>query len=216
MFKRISILLAALAFSAQASATLIDFTKANDWEGSQGQATYFQMIDSIGVTISSAASGQLLTFNNSDSGGCENGTADSILKCDGDGIGVGDDEIHQGGSQKILVKFDNAVDISNIYLLDLFKNDNGIKGNHEKALMTIDGITYEFDAASSGDGGFLNTAFSLLNVTEIIFSGYSDLFSDYALAGIDVEISAVPVPGAAILFGSALLGFFGFKRRRIA
>ena len=57
---------------------------------------------------------------------------------------------------------------------------------------------------------------NIQTVTEIIFSGYADSFSDYALAGIDVELSPVPVPGAAILFGSALLGFFRFKRRRIA
>jgi len=31
----------------------------------------------------------------------------------------------------------------------------------------------------------------------------------------DVSVSAVPVPAAAWLFGSALLGFFGFSRRKV-
>lgn len=218
MFKRLSILLAVFALSFSANAILVDFTKTTDWASAQGQFSYSSVIDSIGITISSGStsSREYLTFNANDNGGCKNGTANAILKCDGDGIGIHDDEIHQGGSQQVIVKFDNSVNISNIFLLDLFKKDNGIYGNNEKAVMSINGNVTIFDAVTTGNGGFLNTNFSLLNVSEIIFSGYADSFSDYALAGIDVELSPVPVPGAAILFGSALLGFFGFKRRRIA
>ena len=218
MIKRLSILLAAFTFSVSAQATLIDFTKSTDWASAQGQFSYSNVIDSIGVTISSGSTstGQYLTFNANDNGGCVGGTAKDVLACNGDGIGIHDDEIHQGGAQEVQVKFDNAVDISNIFLLDLFRKDNGIYGNNEKAVMTINGDVTIFDALTRGNGGFLNTGFSMLNVTEIIFSGFDDTFSDYALAGIDVELSPVPVPGAAILFGSALLGFFGFRRRRIA
>lgn len=217
MFKRISILLAAFVFSASAQATLIDFTESDNWASAQGTYSSYNVIDSIGVTISSGSNsiGEYLTFNANDNYGCTSGTADNFLTCDGDGIGIKDDEIQINGSQEVIVTFDNAVDISNIFLLDLFINDNGNTGNNEKAVMTIDGVDYIFDAAFEGNGGFLNTGFALLNVTQIIFSGYDDLFSDYALAGIEVELSPVPVPGAAILFGSALLGFFGFKRRRI-
>lgn len=218
MFKRILILLATFVFSVSAHATLIDFTKSTDWASAQGQFSYSNVINSIGVTISSGstASGEFLTFNARDNGGCIGGSAKTYLKCDGDGMGIIDDEIQINGTQKVIVDFDSAVNISNIFLLDLFINDNGNKGNNEKAVMTIDGVEYNFDAESTSNGGFLNTGFALLNVSQIVFSGYDDLFSDYALAGIDVELSPVPLPGAAILFGSAILGFFGFKRRRIA
>ena len=68
-------------------------------------------------------------------------------------------------------------------------------------------------------GGFLSVEY-LLNegkgLTSILLKGYRDCFSDFALAGLEIAPSPVPVPGAAILFGSALLGFFGFKRRRLA
>lgn len=78
--------------------------------------------------------------------------------------------------------------------------------------MSIGSNNYAYLAVSDLVGGFYNTDFSGQGISSIIFSGNLDGFSDYALAGI--KISPVPLPGAAILFGSALLGFFGFKRRR--
>ena len=67
MFKRISILLAAFAFSAAAQATLIDFTGA-DWEQAilNGGGT----TATIGNVTLTADNG-LLTFNRNDSGGCK-------------------------------------------------------------------------------------------------------------------------------------------------
>ncbi len=211
MFKQISILFAAFAFSAAAQATLIDFTGAN-WE----QA----IIDGGGSTatignLTLTANNGLLTFNRNDSGGCKDGQPTNGLTCDGDGIGINNDEISQGGSQQITFTFDKAVNITNIFLLDLFSGERGYDVNGDPTvgeIAVIDGIQYFGPNLLAG--GYYATGFSKQAITSIIFSGNLDSFSDYALAAIDVEISPVPVPGAAILFGSALLGFFGFKRRR--
>lgn len=108
--------------------------------------------------------------------------------------------------------FQNSVNISNIYLLDLFLNDNGNTGNNEIALIDANNQTYMYTANDVITDGFYDTGFTGQNISSIIFSAYDDNFCDYALAGI--EVSAVPLPGAVILFGSALLGFFRFKRRR--
>lgn len=43
-----------------------------------------------------------------------------------------------------------------------------------------------------------------------------DLYGDSDYDDMVVRVSAVPVPAAVWLFGSALLGFFGFSRRRSA
>ena len=51
--------------------------------------------------------------------------------------------------------------------------------------------------------GFLNSSYGGI--------GYSSAWSGIALVN---DVSTVPVPAAAWLFGSALLGFFGFARRK--
>jgi len=96
------------------------------------------------------------------------------------------------------------------------------------SLNFLDGLIVELD--------FIVDEFSLLNPTSIdqegvaafsIFSIFQapptiDLADGSTTAGgftgelFVTEISPVPVPAAAWLFGSALLGFFGFSRRKKA
>jgi len=212
MFKRISILLAVFAFSMSAHATLIDFTDQSWKDAITGTDTFSATVGNVTVA-STGRDYRYLTFNANDNGGCLNGPASSILECKGDGIGIRNDEITQGGYQEITVSFQEAVNITNIYLLDLFFSDNGNTGNNEIALIdSNNNQSYIFTATEWVTGGFYATGFTGQNISSIIFSANNDGFSDYAIAGID--ISPVPIPGAAILFGSALLGFFGFKRRR--
>ena len=213
MFKRIFALLTTFTLSLSAHATLIDFT----------DQTWKTAIDGNNLTsvtvgnITLESTGGYLTFNSSgdkDSGerkGCIDGQPDNGLTCLGDGLGVGSsnpDEITQNSTQSITVSFAEAVDVNDILLLDLFSSEE----SGERAV--INGTQYYGDNLLAG--GFYATGFTGKNIYSLLFTGNIDSFSDYALAGIDVELSPVPVPGAAILFGSALLGFFGFKRRRIA
>ena len=202
MFKRISILLAALTFSLSAQATLIDFTD-DSWltainAGGGTTAT-------IGNATLTANTGYL-TFNANDNAGCIAGQPINGLTCDGDGIGIYNDEISEGGSQQVTVSFNEAVNISNIFLLDLFSSEQ------TGEIAIIDGIEYFGDNLLAG--GFYATGYTGQGITSLTFSGNLDSFSDYAVAGI--EVSAVPLPGAVVLFGTALLGFFGVgaSRRR--
>lgn len=204
MLKQFSILLVAFAFSVSAQATLIDFTDSS-WQ------TAINVGDGTTATIGNVtlqSTGGYLTFNAGDNAGCIDGQPNNNLTCDGDGIGINNDEISQSSTQSITISFAEAVNVSNIFLLDLF----GVEKTGEIAV--IDGNAYHALIKNGGIGGFFATGYSVDGIMSIVLSGYADYFSDYALAAIDVEISAVPVPGAAILFGSALLGFFGFKRRR--
>ena len=150
-----------------------------------------------------------MTFNAWDNGGCIAGQDSHGLACDGDGIGIRNDEITELGNtsaaQTITISFDNAVNVTNLFLLDLF----GSEQSGEVAI--IDGSPYQAPVGNLGiAGGFFATGYTGLGITEIILSGNRDFFSDYAVAGI--EVSPVPLPGAVFLFGSALLGFVGFRR----
>lgn len=211
MLKRILVLLAISVLPVTSQATLVDFTDIS-WQSAISGSTA-----SLGGVSLSATDGNL-TFNAGDNGGCVAGKTAGIhnLACAGDGIGVNNDEISEGlrGDQSITVTFDTAVDINNIYLLDLFGNESsGGFINYdigEKAV--INGMTYWSFGAVDNIGGFFTTNFSDNGITSILFEGYNDYFSDYALAAIDYDVSVVPLPGAVFLFGTALLGFMGFNR----
>ena len=203
MFKRIFILLAAFLLSTAAQATLIDFTDSS-WQtainsGSSNTAT-------IGNVTLTASTGYL-TFNAGDKAGCVAGQSTNGLACDGDGIGIYDDEIASKYQQQITIDFAQAVNISDIFLLDLFPNE-GPNGEAEQAI--INGQQYFGDNLLAG--GFYATGFTGQGITQLIFSSDYDYFSDYAVAGI--EVSAAPLPGAVVLFGTALLGFFGVNAGR--
>ncbi|MEJ2142294.1 MAG: PEP-CTERM sorting domain-containing protein [Gammaproteobacteria bacterium] len=210
MLRRIFIVLAILILPITSQATLVDFTDRS-WSIVEGSSA----VTSGNVSLSST--GGLMTFNAWDNGGCLAGQAMHGLSCDGDGIGIGNDEISEQGNtavaQSITVSFGSAVNVNNIYLLDLFGYESGTSASGsfldigEKAV--INGITY-WSLGINNPGGFFSTNFSGQGMSSIVFSGYDDFFSDYAIAAIDV--STVPLPGAIFLFGTALLGFMGFRR----
>jgi len=227
-----------MSFSTVANALLIDFTEAS-WgtaitNGSGTMATMATMATAVGdVTLTAGGYTKkwvkvngswkkikipaVLTFNGSgDQGGCSAGIPSHGLSCAGDGIGVNNDGISQSGShfsayydQTITIDFAQAVNINNLFLLDLF----GSEETGEIAI--INGDAYQAPVGNLGiHGGFYATGFGAWGISSIVLSGNTDHFSDYALAAIDVELSPVPLPGAFLLFGTALLGFLGFKKTR--
>lgn len=201
MHKQILIILAFLVSPVVSQASLIDFTDAS-WQ------TAIDAGDGYSATIGNvtiASTGGKLTFNAGDNGGCVAGQPGNGLACAGDGIGIRDDEITQGGYEKLTVSFLEPVDVTDIILLDLF----GTERSGEIAV--IDGGTYHaLPGSNEFPGGYFATGFSGTGIMSLVLTGYKDCFSDYALAAI--EVSPVPIPGAVFLFSSALLGFMGFKR----
>lgn len=218
MFNRILALMVTFAFSLSAQAVSVDFTDAN-WQAAIGSGSSTASYGN--VTLSTGRSDHLLNFNGSSSEvrGCAAGSSIHDLACLGDGIGIrqasnNNDEI--SGSESLLIEFAKAVDVTKIYLLDLF----GAEKTGEKAIIiNSNGVNKTVTGADGVVGGFLSVAYSVdqgRGLTSILLKGYKDCFSDFALAGLEIAPSAVPIPGAALLFGSALLGFFGFRRKNIA
>jgi hypothetical protein len=207
-----------LAPVSAAHAVTVDFT-GDAWSGVDGTNNY----SGTGITLSSV--GGNMTFNSSDGApGCGNSNKLSIiattgLECTGDGIGIVDDEITQGGSQTLTVTFnDGPVKIQAIHLLDLFANE----GTGEKAIIEWTTGTYDAHAISGpfNEGGYweinegpsaYDSGLLMAGITSFTLTGFGDYFSDYALARI--EYSAVPIPAAFWMFGTALIGFVAISRR---
>jgi len=196
-----------------AMASYIDFTDSSlslsaipgGFEGS---------IDGIGFTLTSTDG--TVTLNND--GGYDGSSTSHCnpggLACDRDGVGIRNDEVTMGQTLNLI--FDTEVQITSIEFLDLY-----IGNGTERATVTIDGGTSASVNAtgSSGDGGYAKLNFLALvgagqniEFSASFLSGLrDDRDNDYALAAITV--SAIPIPAAAWLFGTALLGFIGFSRR---
>ncbi|MBT8124229.1 MAG: PEP-CTERM sorting domain-containing protein [Gammaproteobacteria bacterium] len=182
---------------------VIDFT-GNDWTGvGQNVTDEFTFGD-----IKLSSSGGNLTFNDSDSAGC---TAASVLglACIGDGIGISNDEITQGGGQVLTISFlGGPVDILDVHLLDLFATEQ-LSGE----IAIINGTaSAALDGSANAAGGYWATGLGFTGVTSITLSGNADKFSDYSLARIAYK---VPEPTVISLFALGLLGL-GFARRRKA
>ena len=147
--------------------------------------------------------------------------------CQGDGIGIGDDEVSYLGEDQrevLTIYFTGGpVAISEVSFLDLFIEGRTLYT--ESAYVFINGdVTANmiFDAtAGTGTNGFYRASGSPISgISSISFGAACDMEGgpedckkvDYSLAGINV----VPIPAAAWLFGSGLIGLAGIARRRKA
>ena len=187
MRAQLAVSVLALAISTAASATAITFNNAT---GSYSSGT--------GITANVTASGGSLYYNSA-----------SILS--GSGIGVkGALELLSGpltNGESLTVTFNQAVNLNSISFA-------AWEGG-------IDQVTMSYTSGSQTFSNTFNTnmidTFStggiLLNSFSITPSGSLALTTSTYLNSLDVT-PAVPVPAAAWLFGSGLLGLAGFGRKR--
>lgn len=204
-------------------ASYIDFTIG----GLTGNSNVFTgSVDGVGFTLTSTGGNIKFDgdygYDGSSTTGCQSGGGQ--LECNtagdgrrsGDGVGIDNDEITMG--QTLSLSFDTAVRITRLEFLDLY-----VGGGVEQATVSIDGTLIDtVDATgSSGDGGYAKLDLGGLilglgqNIELTAALGedfWDDRTNDYAFAA--VTVSAVPVPAAFWLFGTALIGFVGMSRRR--
>ena len=142
--KKLALVTAALllagntAMSAPITAAAgVDFTNHTTWGGANGAASHTAIYDTVKVTLT--ASGGTMTINGSDKTGWGSGVNCSAptstgLACDGDGIGISDDEITGNLLQVLTVSFTNLSDapivvlLAEIEILDLFAGGSADTG----------------------------------------------------------------------------------------
>lgn len=204
------------------SAALLDFTDTNylNTLNKVSDSEYTGIFDGVGFTLSST-NGNINLFTDGGYDGSDNSICASSggqFACGTDGIGIDDDEIGEdqaGIIETLTLTFDSAVNISGFHFLDLYK----VSGT-EQATVVIDGNSlFTVDATQgAGVGGYAVSVINSMIGTTIVFtaesnSGVQDnTDNNYGLAG--VNVSAVPIPAAAWLFVSGLLGLVGYSRKK--
>lgn len=216
--KTVAVAAASVAFavSAQAAPQLVDFTDGSKWSAANGLSSFTASYGDVDVTASSV--GGNLSFNGGrDKNGCISGLNQNVhdLICDGDGLGIGNDEITQGGFQQITITFSTSVTLNDIEFLDLFNNSN----ESEEALVRLNNGLFETHTSSNLTGGYHRTLETGPDITMVVLKSANDNHSDYALARISFTLNniqgfttGVPAPSALLLMmpGLALIA----RRRR--
>ena len=127
MKSKLNILAASIGLSAlvagPAQALLIDFTDLSVWAGADGVAAFGPIAVGGGLTVTLSSAGGNMTTNSSvgEAAGCSGSPGSPPLTCDGDGIGISDDEVSNVVTGEILtVTFNFAANVTELLFLDLF------------------------------------------------------------------------------------------------
>ncbi|WP_200821172.1 VPLPA-CTERM sorting domain-containing protein [Oceanicoccus sp. KOV_DT_Chl] len=191
-----------LAMSSMASATSFDFTGlpvTGPWAGlGSGTAPFLDI---------ASADSQINAHITAVAGGTHIGvlTLDGIGVADDDTLGLFDLAGLESG-ETLRIDFDQTIDIGTLTMRQW-------EGPDSVVLVGFgDGQQIVLDDDSCGLCTAETFAVNLSNVNYLTLTGSSSIS---LLAGLgDVQISAVPVPASAWLFGSALLGLAGIGRKR--
>jgi hypothetical protein len=217
---------AALLFGAVPSshAAVIDFTNSATWGAAAGQSSFARTIDGVLVTVSSQNG--LLTFN----GGADDNPLCGLtgLSCQGDGLGVGDDEVTRGASlldtslERLFVTFSAPVTITKLGFLDLFAANRltGDTATETAMWAVLPQGGAPFDSSVQGTDSLTNLGWRQVstnysNVIALQFFAVppASTNSDFSVAKIEFTKVGVPEPATLLLSG---LGFaFVSLRRRV-
>ena len=176
------------SFATPSQAALIEFDFTDHAMFSDvNRKTSVGPITIAGFEISFTAAGRMTT-NARDRRGCLRGQFSAHnLVCDGDGIGIGDDEITANGERlTVILNWNGAYRIAAIEFLDLFAPEGR---ESEYAQYQINGGPTNDVASQSRTGGYVYEPVGLImnGLTTMDFFTNRNRRSDFALARIVVE-----------------------------
>ena len=201
------------ATTLSASAAVIDFTDSSIYTSQTGGSAT-GTVDGVGFTI--APTGGALTF------AAGPGPVGGLVG-DNDGIGIGDDEID--GSEYLTIVFDRSVRLTGVSFLDLFRS--AANATDAEQAVVYDGVppatgnfvaTFEAtETYAPGGTGFGSFAVNARGDTFTfdVGTGNDDKgVGDFSVAGLTVQLAAIPLPASALLLGGALGGLVLLRRRK--
>jgi hypothetical protein len=191
-----------------AQATTIDLTNSADWSGANGTSSFVSPTTFDGLSVTVSAVGGSITFNAADAHAACSGVTG--LACQGDGLGIGDDEI-TFGQEVLTVAFSTPVRLLGLEFLDLFQGGASfVDLLSEMLLFTLFGDFGSIDGSLAGSAldtlGYGTIALDVEGVTSIAFYSRSPLSApntDFALAAVDLVVT--PEPGSLALVAIGLL-----------
>ncbi|GMG82497.1 hypothetical protein LNKW23_17100 [Paralimibaculum aggregatum] len=230
MLPRVFAIAAIPLLAAQpANAFFVDFTDTDVFPAGPNAAVVVPNAGGSGVTLTISGTPQEPNFNdvvsNLAAGFC-NGTRPGLaldFECESDGAGIGGfnpDEVD--GEEMLTVSFSQSVEITAIYLLDFFFDEDGNEiANVDYMNGNDDTFVPEEGFALFGNGF---AAFTVNNeITSVVKFTAGDGndnqgVGDYALAGIEFNLieREIPVPAALPLLLTGIAGLALYRRRRAA
>ena len=201
-------------FSLNANAVVINFVELTEGSGQLGESYWdtLSVAGAYGLEITGHATNDddpdqfaYLDWNHAGLGVCKDGTGGS-----GAHSGSGSNRCDPSSDDNVTVgeylqfSFDTAVVVNNLWF------NNSHDGGFDSAdKVTIDGVGYDVTTGYAGDGNGIGS-FSL-SAGQILEIAYNN--EEFYVSA--MEVSAVPVPAAIWLFGTALIGLVGFGKRKV-
>lgn len=232
--KLLLIIIPSAASAGTFSDNLSSGLNSNDWTVVQSSPNLYSLnTGQDGLTITKQGTNDSTTYqyaqvqlNLTNLGGDISGDFTMQVNFSNSVLGPGDDQVQLEATFANTNRFQDTR--SSISTLPLFVYTNNLSNETSPATAnyTNNFGTFEISRTGSTVTGYINglSIFSETEttaVTEIYLSllsaqGVTDLpsatFSNFTITS--SAITATPVPGAVWLFGSALLGFLGFNRRK--
>lgn len=189
--KAIYLLLSLLLFSAPASAAIISLVDNFDSEGTSLNYNSFANFDVLNGSVDTIGSGQY------------------GIQCFG-GVGVCIDLDGSSNNAGELITKDLFA--AGAYTLQFAISGNQRFGS-DALTVSLGDYLETFIVASNDPFIVINRLVNITSVSQLIFSNAGNDNLGVILDNVSVELSTVPVPAAFWLFGSALIGFMGLKRK---